>query len=202
MAFRREKYVPRGGPAGGDGGCGGDVVLQADDSLNTLVDLRYQTRYRAADGGRGGPNNRSGANQPPLIIRVPVGTSVYCLEKDRYIADLTYSGQTVVVARGGRGGPGSGQFGQPAFSLLPGGGHFGIADFAVAGDRLGQLQHLQGAGVTRRVAGPLGETRHDAGVPLAELFFGPVPLGEDAAQPLHALDQVQHPVAGLHVPSD
>lgn len=113
VAFRREKYVPRGGPAGGDGGSGGDVVLQADAGLNTLVDLRYQTRYRAADGGRGGPNNRSGAHQPPLIIRVPVGTSVYCVEKQHYIADLTYDGQTVVVARGGRGGRGNAAFATP-----------------------------------------------------------------------------------------
>lgn len=110
MAFRREKYVPHGGPNGGDGGSGADVVLEADGDINTLVDLRYKSRYQASGGGRGGPNNRSGASQPPLIIKVPVGTSVYDPGRGRYVADLTYTGQTFVAVRGGRGGRGNAAF--------------------------------------------------------------------------------------------
>lgn len=113
MAFRREKYVPRGGPAGGDGGSGADVVLEASADLNTLVDLRYKSRYKADDGGRGGSNNKSGANSHPLVIHVPVGTSIFDLEQERYIADLTYAGQTHVVAKGGRGGRGNATFAGP-----------------------------------------------------------------------------------------
>lgn len=110
VAFRREKYVPHGGPSGGDGGHGADVVLEVDKNLNTLVDFRYQSRYQGANGGRGGPNNKSGAFQSPLVITVPVGTSVYDIDKSRLIGDLTYHGQTLVVARGGRGGKGNAHF--------------------------------------------------------------------------------------------
>lgn len=110
VAFRREKYVPHGGPSGGEGGHGGDVVLLADAKLNTLVDLRYKSRYKAADGGRGGPDNKSGVHQPALVIRVPVGTTVVDAERERPITDLTFDGQSVVVAEGGRGGRGNASF--------------------------------------------------------------------------------------------
>lgn len=110
VAFRREKYVPHGGPNGGDGGWGGDVVLVADNNLSTLIEMRYSSRYKAEDGGRGASNNKSGANQPALLIRVPVGTSAFDLDEKRTIADLTYDGQAEVVARGGRGGRGNASF--------------------------------------------------------------------------------------------
>ncbi|MCC6484293.1 MAG: GTPase ObgE [Armatimonadetes bacterium] len=110
VTFRREKHVPHGGPNGGDGGAGGDVTLLADQSLNTLVELRYSSRYKAADGGRGATNNKSGVSQSPLIIRVPVGVSAFDLDEQRVIADLVFDGQTEVVARGGRGGRGNASF--------------------------------------------------------------------------------------------
>lgn len=110
VAFRREKFVPRGGPNGGDGGFGADVVLEADPDLNTLVDLRYKSRYKASAGGAGAAGNKNGTSQSPLVIRVPVGTTVYNIDQERYTADLTYSGQTVIVARGGRGGKGNATF--------------------------------------------------------------------------------------------
>ncbi|MEB3182526.1 MAG: GTPase ObgE, partial [Nostocaceae cyanobacterium] len=74
VAFRREKYVPAGGPSGGNGGRGGSVYFQADSNLQTLLDFRYNHRFQAENGGRGGPNNRTGANGKDLIIEVPVGT--------------------------------------------------------------------------------------------------------------------------------
>lgn len=110
VAFRREKFVPRGGPNGGDGGHGASIVLEADRALSTLVEFRYASRYVGRDGGRGASNNRSGQHVEPLVIRVPVGTSVFNLETGRPIADLTYHGQTVVVAKGGRGGRGNASF--------------------------------------------------------------------------------------------
>src|SRR5512134_3530711 len=77
VGFRREKFVPRGGPDGGDGGRGGDVILVADRNLATLRDQRYQREFRAGDGEDGGPNQRSGANGADVVIRLPVGTSVF-----------------------------------------------------------------------------------------------------------------------------
>lgn len=110
VAFRREKYVPRGGPSGGNGGRGGSVILEADAKLNTLVDLRYKKHYRAERGGNGGSNDKHGADGADLVLRVPVGTMVYHSEKDRLLADLTHDGQRVTVARGGDGGRGNASF--------------------------------------------------------------------------------------------
>lgn len=110
IAFRREKYVPRGGPAGGDGGRGGSVILRADAQLGTLIDLRYRRHYRAERGGHGMGKNMHGRDGQDLVIRVPVGTIVRDAATGRVLADLTEDGQEVVVARGGRGGRGNARF--------------------------------------------------------------------------------------------
>ncbi len=118
VAFRREKYVPRGGPSGGNGGRGGNVIIKADSSLNTLVDLRYKKHYKAERGGDGGPNDRHGKNGEDLVLRVPVGTLVSVLrvkqlpEESEWqvIADLTHDGQECIVAKGGAGGRGNASF--------------------------------------------------------------------------------------------
>lgn len=106
VAFRREKYVPRGGPSGGDGGKGGDVYLEADPGLSTLLDFRYRQHYAAARGRHGQGQEKTGAGGSDIVIRVPVGTVVR--DADGYLlADLTAPGQRVMVARGGRGGRGN-----------------------------------------------------------------------------------------------
>lgn len=109
VAFRREKYVPQGGPSGGDGGRGGDIVLRVDSGLSTLMDFRQKTHFRAAHGEAGGASNRSGRHGPDLIIAVPPGTMVLT-EDGRLLADLTAPGQEEVLARGGRGGRGNARF--------------------------------------------------------------------------------------------
>jgi GTP-binding protein len=110
MAFRREKYVPEGGPWGGDGGRGGEVVLTADEGLRTLVDFRYQRHYKAGRGQHGMGKNMHGRSGDDLVLRVPVGTVVRDAETGRFIGDLTVNGQELVVARGGRGGRGNARF--------------------------------------------------------------------------------------------
>lgn len=110
VAFRREKYVPRGGPSGGDGGRGGSVILEADAGLNTLVDLRYKKNYKAGKGGSGGPNNKHGSDGDDLMIRVPVGTLVTRADTGRVVADLTLDGQRCTAAKGGAGGRGNASF--------------------------------------------------------------------------------------------
>ncbi len=111
--FRREKFVPRGGPDGGDGGRGGDVVLVVKSNLNTLLAFRYKARYVAEDGGDGGPNNRHGASARPLLIPVPPGTVVYDAVTGEVLGDLTEPGQQLVVCKGGRGGRGNSHFKSP-----------------------------------------------------------------------------------------
>ena len=106
-AFRREKYVPAGGPSGGTGGKGGSVILVTDTNLQTLLDFRYAHRFKAQDGARGGTSNRTGASGEDLIIEVPCGTLVYDLETDEVIGDLTEPGQQLVIAPGGKGGLGN-----------------------------------------------------------------------------------------------
>ncbi|MEO0648331.1 MAG: GTPase ObgE [Cyanobacteria bacterium J06650_10] len=109
-AFRREKFVPAGGPSGGTGGKGGSVVLTTNPNLQTLLDFRYAHRFKAEDGGKGGPKNRTGASGDDLVIEVPCGTLAYDLEKDELIGDLTEPGQSLVIAPGGKGGLGNRHF--------------------------------------------------------------------------------------------
>lgn len=107
IAFRREKFVPKGGPAGGDGGDGGSVILVADGGLSTLLDFRYQHDYQAPAGERGGNKDRYGHRGEDMLLRVPGGTEVYDEETGELIADLRKNGDRFVVARGGKGGRGN-----------------------------------------------------------------------------------------------
>lgn len=110
LSFRREKYIPKGGPDGGDGGDGGSVYLEADDSLNTLVDYRYQRRYRAESGEAGRGANRTGKSGADLILKVPVGTTVLDQDTGEILGDLTEAGQRLLVARGGFHGLGNARY--------------------------------------------------------------------------------------------
>lgn len=110
VAFRREKYVPAGGPSGGNGGKGGSCILVATTNLQTLLDFKYNHRFKADDGSRGGPNNRTGANGSDRIIEVPCGTVVYDAETDEILGDIVEPGQTLCVAQGGKGGLGNQHF--------------------------------------------------------------------------------------------
>jgi len=109
-AFRREKFVPRGGPSGGDGGRGGDVVLVADASLNTLLHLRYNPQHIAERGSHGEGSNRSGHSGEDLIVRVPVGTQIFDAATGDLLHDLSHDGDRWLAARGGRGGFGNAHF--------------------------------------------------------------------------------------------
>ncbi len=113
VSFRREKFVPKGGPDGGDGGKGGDVILRADVQLHTLLDHRYKREYVAQSGARGGPARRTGRSGEDTVIRVPCGTLVRDAESGEVIADLVANGDAYVVARGGIGGRGNAQFTSP-----------------------------------------------------------------------------------------
>jgi GTP-binding protein len=110
VAFRREKYVPAGGPAGGNGGRGGSVILVAVENLQTLLDFRYSHHFKAEDGDRGGPNNRTGAAGQDLLIEVPCGTAVYDAHTGELLGDLVKPGETFCVAAGGKGGLGNKHF--------------------------------------------------------------------------------------------
>ena len=110
VAFRREKYVPAGGPAGGNGGWGGSVILIAVDNLQTLLDFKYSRRFQAENGKRGGPNNRTGATGSDRLIEVPCGTMVYDADTSELIGDLVENRQTLCVAQGGKGGLGNKHF--------------------------------------------------------------------------------------------
>lgn len=109
-AFRREKFVPRGGPSGGDGGRGGDVILVADASLNTLLHLRYNPQHTAQRGSHGEGSNRSGREGDDLIVRVPVGTQIFDANTGDLLHDLNHDGDRWLAARGGRGGFGNAHF--------------------------------------------------------------------------------------------
>jgi GTP-binding protein len=108
--FHREKFVPRGGPDGGDGGRGGDVIFEVTTHLNTLSAFRHTTRFTAEDGGRGSKNNMSGKSAPDVVIKVPPGTLIYDAVTGELIGDLTKNGQRLIVAKGGRGGRGNQHF--------------------------------------------------------------------------------------------
>lgn len=110
VAFRREKYVPAGGPSGGNGGYGGSVILVAVERLQTLLDFKYAHIFKAPNGQRGGPKNMTGASGDNLRIEVPCGTVVYDVETDEILADLTTSGQEACIAKGGKGGLGNKHF--------------------------------------------------------------------------------------------
>ncbi|MFP7169607.1 GTPase ObgE [Terribacillus sp. 7520-G] len=113
VAYRREKYVPLGGPAGGDGGNGGDVIFKVDEGLNTLMDFRYQRHFKAKRGENGMSKGQHGKNAEPLILPVPPGTLVRDEDSGELIADLTKHGQEAVIAKGGRGGRGNSRFATP-----------------------------------------------------------------------------------------
>ena len=110
VAFRREKFIPRGGPNGGDGGRGGDVLLRVQRNLNTLLHIHNQRLIRAERGGHGGGSNKTGAGGADMVILVPPGTIVRDLETDEILSDLVADGDELVVARGGRGGRGNARF--------------------------------------------------------------------------------------------
>ncbi len=112
VSFRREKYVPRGGPDGGNGGTGGDVILAATRSLQTLMDLKIKGQYTAASGAPGGHKNQSGARGQDLVISVPCGCMVFD-ENHQLVADLVSPGMSAVMARGGKGGQGNQAFATP-----------------------------------------------------------------------------------------
>jgi GTP-binding protein len=107
VAFRREKYVPKGGPAGGDGGDGGSVILEVDEGLSTLLDFRYRHEYRAPSGERGANKDRYGKGGEDMILRVPAGTMVYDDATAKLLADLRVHGDRFFAARGGKGGRGN-----------------------------------------------------------------------------------------------
>lgn len=114
VAFRREKYVPDGGPAGGDGGSGADVVFEVDEGLRTLMDFRFQRHFKAPRGENGRSKNQHGKNAKPMVVKVPPGTIVKDRETGAIIADLTKQGERAVIAKGGRGGRGNTRFSTPA----------------------------------------------------------------------------------------
>jgi GTP-binding protein len=110
VAFRREKFIEFGGPSGGDGGNGGDVIIEAVNGLNTLIDYRYQQHFKAERGGNGMGKDRHGANGKDVVLKVPVGTQVYEEDGETLLADLTDVGQRATIAKGGNGGFGNAYF--------------------------------------------------------------------------------------------
>ncbi|HET7020402.1 MAG TPA: GTPase ObgE [Xanthobacteraceae bacterium] len=110
VSFRREKFIEFGGPNGGDGGKGGDVVVEAVDGLNTLIDYRYQQHFKAKNGRAGMGKDRHGASGQDIVLKVPAGTQVYEEDGEVLLADLTEAGQRAVIARGGNGGFGNAHF--------------------------------------------------------------------------------------------
>ncbi|PIE43871.1 MAG: GTPase ObgE [Gammaproteobacteria bacterium] len=110
LSFRREKYIPKGGPDGGDGGDGGSVIVQADESLNTLVDYRYTRNYKAANGQAGMGRNCSGKKGEDIVLKVPVGTTIIDTDSETVLGDLTEIGQSLLLAQGGFHGLGNTRF--------------------------------------------------------------------------------------------
>jgi GTP-binding protein len=108
--FRKEKYIPRGGPDGGDGGRGGDIRIKVAASLNTLYEFQHQHRFIAQDGKRGAKQNQTGHSAEDLIIYVPPGTIIYAEKSGEVLADLLDDGQEITLFKGGRGGRGNARF--------------------------------------------------------------------------------------------
>lgn len=113
-AFRREKFIPKGGPSGGDGGRGGNIVLKAFENVNTLLDFRYHRKFTAKNGENGDIKNQFGKNAPDTIIKVPCGTVVKDADTNETLADLLNDGDEVIIAKGGRGGRGNAKFSNSA----------------------------------------------------------------------------------------
>ena len=115
VSFRREKFVPRGGPDGGDGGRGGDVIAVGDSNLNTLIDYRYNKNFKAPNGVPGSGAKKTGASGTALKLRLPLGTEIFEIKEDRKIklADIITEGEELVLAKGGRGGKGNSNFATP-----------------------------------------------------------------------------------------
>lgn len=110
VSFRREKFIPKGGPDGGDGGRGGNVLVAADDNLSTLLDFRYRSKYKAGNGQPGSGSLKTGKSGEDVLLKVPVGTLIRDVETGEMVADLDYAGKQVVVSQGGRGGKGNTHF--------------------------------------------------------------------------------------------
>src|SRR3979490_3463720 len=106
VAFRREKYIEFGGPSGGNGGRGGDVIVEVADGLNTLIDYRYQQHFKAPKGTNGMGKDRHGANGKPVVLKVPVGTQIFDEDRETLIPAFTTLGEKFVLAEGGNGGVG------------------------------------------------------------------------------------------------
>ena len=113
VSFRREKYVPKGGPDGGDGGKGGDVIVRADHNLHTLLDFRYRRIFKAKSGKQGEGSQKTGKSGADVIIRVPCGTIIKDADTGQVLADLIHDGEQVIVAKGGKGGRGNAHFATP-----------------------------------------------------------------------------------------
>jgi len=113
VAFRREKYVPKGGPAGGNGGKGGNIIIEAHHNLSTLLDFRYKKNYNAGDGDPGGSSLKDGKNGIDIVIKVPVGTVIKNAETGELINDLNEDGKKIIAAKGGKGGKGNSNFATP-----------------------------------------------------------------------------------------
>ena len=112
-AFRREKFVPRGGPSGGDGGKGGDILMESDEGYNTLLHLRYNPEHKADRGRHGEGSNRHGKDGEDVIVKVPIGTQVFDAESEELLFDFTETGQRFLAAKGGKGGWGNQHFATP-----------------------------------------------------------------------------------------
>src|SRR5262249_27571381 len=110
VAFRREKFVPRGGPSGGDGGKGGDVIMESSERHNTLVHFRFNPEYKGERGRHGEGSNKTGREGEDVLLKVPVGTIVYDAESGEKVHDFSNPDDRIIIARGGRGGRGNAQF--------------------------------------------------------------------------------------------
>jgi len=115
VSFRREKFVPKGGPDGGDGGRGGNIVAHGDENVNTLLDYRYNKLFKAENGKHGSGGKKAGASGADTVLRLPLGTEVFRLDSEKRIkiADITHHNERIVIARGGRGGKGNSNFATP-----------------------------------------------------------------------------------------